>query len=53
MGGVVDKNGQQWERCNECGDYVLIEELWFKTTLEPSTKRIRHLDVCPKCAAVE
>lgn len=21
MSGVVDRNGQQWEHCNECGDF--------------------------------
>ncbi len=22
MSGVIDKTGQQWERCNECGKFV-------------------------------
>ena len=35
MSGVVDKNGQQWERCDECGDWVPIEELcWLPATFQ-------------------
>ena len=29
MSGVVMENGQQWERCNICGEYVKFEKLKY------------------------
>jgi len=45
MSGVIDEYGQ-WERCNECGQYVKIEKLKYE---EPSAKYDCGRDLCKKC----
>ena len=51
MSGVVDKNGQQWERCDECGEWTPIEELCCDYRLPGDQTGIVWVDICPKCAA--
>ena len=46
MSGVIDKNGQQWEPCNECGDYVRIENLYYSPTKSYPNENV---DACHKC----
>lgn len=46
MSGVVDDNGVQWERCNECSKWVRYEELRYK---EPSAEHQHGRDLCPRC----
>src|SRR5438309_6822465 len=29
MSGVIDKDGQQWEHCNGCDEFVKIEDLLY------------------------
>lgn len=47
MAGVIDENGQQWEHCNECGEFVRIEDLGF----QPHSEKLNGpCDICIKCA---
>jgi hypothetical protein len=46
MTGVIDENGQQWEVCNECGEYVRIETLYHSTTKSYPTRKV---DACGDC----
>jgi len=46
MAGVIDKNGQQWERCNKCGKWVKFEKLKYgEKTIEFPFGR----DLCSNC----
>ena len=47
MSGVIDKNGQQWECCSECGEYVRFETLYYSPTKSYPDRRV---DACSKCA---
>ena len=47
MSGVIDKDGQQWERCNCCGKFVKIETLRYEV---PSTEYKYGRDLCKRCA---
>lgn len=47
MSGVIDDDGQQWERCNGCGEYVPIESLRYE---QPSEKFEYGRDLCADCA---
>ncbi len=49
MSGVVDKNGQQWERCNRCGRWVQFQLLHYE---QPSEKYEFGRDLCPTCDKV-
>ena len=46
MSGVIDDNGQQWEHCNDCGDFVEIELLAYEA---PTEEYLYGRDLCPKC----
>lgn len=47
MSGVIDDDGQQWERCNECGEFTKLEELGFQPFSE---KWQGPCDICIACA---
>jgi hypothetical protein len=54
MSGVIDENGQQWEKCKNtkkngkyCGDFVLIDTLYYE---EPTEEFPYGRDLCPACA---
>lgn len=54
MAGVIDSQGQ-WERCNECTEFVLIQTLHFLVPGQAPTHRddaTRGLDLCENCAAI-
>lgn len=42
MAGVIDSNGQQWERCNVCCEFVPIQTLLYDGR-----------DICPACVELE
>lgn len=47
MAGVIDSDGQQWERCNGCTEFVEIERLKY----EPPSDEFKYgRDLCPDCA---
>jgi len=46
MSGVIDKDGQ-WEHCNQCGKWVLLQNLRYE---KPSAKWPSGRDLCMKCA---
>lgn len=46
VSGVIDENGQQWERCNGCGDFERIEALAYE---EPSKEFEYGRDLCQNC----
>jgi hypothetical protein len=48
MSGVIDENGQQWERCNECAKFVKIETLRYE---QPSTEYPCGRDLCARCGS--
>ena len=47
MSGVIDKSGQQWEHCNECGKFVRIQWLRYE---KPSIQFPCGRDLCRDCA---
>ena len=49
MSGVIDGNGQQWEHCGVCQEFVRIQDLLYE---EPSTQFPHGLDICENCAAL-
>jgi hypothetical protein len=49
MSGVVDKTGQQWEHCCQCGEFVEIQKLLYGPS--PKWPEYDNVDLCPKCAA--
>lgn len=49
MSGVVDKNGQQWEHCNNCGEWVKILDLFYGPMIAVAPKE-KWLDLCLRCA---
>jgi hypothetical protein len=57
MSGVIDENGQQWEKCKNtrrngkfCGEFVKIETLFYA---EPTKEFPYGRDLCPRCAKEE
>jgi hypothetical protein len=46
MSGVIDDNGQQWERCNGCVAFVEIETLAYE---QPSEEFEYGRDLCENC----
>lgn len=51
MSGVIDDDGQQWEHCNHCGEFIEIEKLrpgWSTRHTEWDA-----VDLCPKCQALK
>jgi len=46
MSGVIDDNGQQWEHCNGCEEWVKLEDLGY---LRPSKKLLHGADLCVDC----
>lgn len=48
MAGVIDADGQQWERCNGCAEFVKIETLLYE---QPSEEFKYGRDLCPTCAS--
>jgi len=46
MSGVIDEKGQQWEHCNNCGDFVKIQNLRYE---QPTEKYDYGRDLCSKC----
>jgi hypothetical protein len=46
MSGVIDKNGQQWERCNRCAGFVEIESLLYE---DASEEFDYGRDICSPC----
>lgn len=44
--GVIDEFGQ-WENCNNCGEFVLIDNLIYEA---PSLRHMHGRDLCPSCA---
>ncbi len=52
MSGVIDNNGQQWERCNQCGATVKIQLLHFgpiRAGITPRWPNEDKLDLCKDC----
>jgi len=45
MSGVIDEHGQ-WEHCNSCGEFVLIQDLAYE---QPSKQYEYGRDLCKKC----
>lgn len=45
MSGVIDEHGQ-WEHCNGCGRFVLIQDL---KTEKPSAEFKHGRDLCTRC----
>jgi hypothetical protein len=50
MSGVIDRDGQQWEHCNECGKFVRIEYLKYE---QPSAEHRNGRDLCPVCIGTD
>lgn len=50
MAGVVDLDGQQWERCNECSKWVKYEDLKYA---EPTPEHKHGRDLCPRCEVAQ
>lgn len=48
MSGVIDEQGQ-WERCNGCGKFVLIQSLYYE---KPSETWKHGRDLCGDCMKV-
>jgi hypothetical protein len=46
MSGVIDEDGQQWERCNGCARFVRFEELKYE---QPTTRFRYGRDLCRAC----
>lgn len=46
MSGVIDENGQQWERCNRCAGFTKFEDLQYE---ERSEQFEYGRDICPSC----
>lgn len=46
MSGVIDDKGRQWERCNGCGEWTLIQDLGY---LRPRPHHPHGLDLCVSC----
>lgn len=46
MSGVIDLNGQQWERCNGCNDWIRIQRLGY---LKPREGHNNGADLCLEC----
>ena len=60
MAGVIDASGQ-WEHCNCCGKFVLIQDLYYGVPTKEAQKKHSHtdspwitsgekLDLCGECA---
>ena len=49
MSGVIDDEGQ-WEHCNQCGKWVLIQNLHYE---KPSAQYRSGRDLCERCALKE
>lgn len=47
MSGVIDGNGQQWEHCNGCGEFIKIQHLGY---LKPTGRLDCGADLCIDCA---
>lgn len=47
MSGVIDEDGVQWERCNECGKWVRLERLVYA---HPDEDHPYGQDLCHDCA---
>lgn len=50
MGGVIDENGQQWEKCNSCLQFVAIQDLEYE---QPSEEFKYGRDLCWGCFSGE
>lgn len=48
MSGVIDEYGQ-WEKCNRCGKFVLIQKLCYE---EPTPEYEHGRDLCRPCMLV-
>lgn len=46
MAGVIDNSGQQWEHCNNCGDWTKIQSLRYE---QPSDGHPYGRDLCAFC----
>lgn len=46
MSGVIMEDGTQWERCNQCGAWVRIQDLCYEY---PSPEFTCGRDLCNKC----
>ena len=47
MSGVICDDGVQWERCNGCGGWSKLDELYYE---RPNQKHPDGRDLCPRCA---
>ena len=47
MSGVIDENGVQWERCNECNGWVRLDSLGYQ---KPSKQHQYGRMICLTCA---
>jgi hypothetical protein len=47
MSGVIDKTGQQWEHCCQCGDFTKLEELHY--AYSPAWPKYMAVDLCDAC----
>jgi hypothetical protein len=48
MSGVIDDDGVQWERCNQCIRWTPLHVLQYE---KPSAAFPCGRDLCPRCAA--
>ena len=46
MSGVIDEDGQQWERCNRCAGFTKFQDLQYE---EPSEQFEYGRSTCPSC----
>lgn len=51
MAGVIDENGQQWEKCNICGEFIRFpQDLGF---VKPRKNHPYGTDICVKCVDIQ
>ena len=46
MSGVIDADGQQWERCGRCAGWTKFQDLGYE---QPSEQFEYGRDICPSC----
>lgn len=46
MCGVIMEDGTQYERCNWCGEFTKLDEMFY---MQPTPKYEHGLDLCENC----
>ena len=49
MSGVIDDDGQQWEHCCKCHNFVRIQDLVYFTRLDTDPEEHCGYDLCWRC----